>query len=168
MGGSSSGGGGGNNNNRKNKIVNALTPTPIKILQAISKKQKQKNKKSKSGDVYGGEAFGYDEASEKRDFKGPTRRGPVGGNGGDNQPRSVKSVEQPKVPSQMVAPKPMETPKGPTKTEMIETGSDESISANEEEELLKRKKKGRKSTVLTSVTGDTSYATLSKPTLLGG
>ena len=162
MGGSSSGGGGGNNNNRKNKIVNALVPAPIKILKGL----KKASKKSKQNVLdYEGQAAGVTpmrapirSRDNERDNK-PTRARSV---------KSVKSVEQPKVASQMAAPKPVETPKGPTKTEMIETGSDESISANEEQELLKRKKKGRKATVLTSVTGDTSYVTLSKPTLLGG
>jgi len=150
MGGSSSGGGGGNNNNRKNKIVNALVPAPIKILKGL--------KKSKQNVLdYEGQAAGV--TPMRNPFKSRD-------NERDNQP--TKSVQQPRVKSQMKAPKPVETPKGPTKTEMIATGSDESISANEEQELLKRKKKGRKSTVLTSVTGDTSYATLSKPTLLGG
>ena len=154
MGGSSSGGGGGDNNNRKKKVVNALTPAPIKILQGL----KKASKKSKQNVLdYEGQAAGV------TPMRNPIRSRE---NERDNQP--TKSVEQPKVASQMAAPKPVETPKGPTKTEMIATGSDESISANEEEELLKRKKKGRKSTVLTSVTGDTSYATLSRPTLLGG
>ena len=48
------------------------------------------------------------------------------------------------------------TAKGPTSAEM----SDDQIS-------LKNKRKGRKNTVLTSVTGVNDYPTLSKKTLLG-
>jgi len=44
-------------------------------------------------------------------------------------------------------------------------GDDENLTA--EEIALKNKRKGRKRTVLTSVTGDTSKATLGKKTLLG-
>jgi len=45
-------------------------------------------------------------------------------------------------------------------------GDEENLTA--EEIALKNKRKGRKRTVLTSVTGDTSKATLGKRTLLGG
>ena len=45
-------------------------------------------------------------------------------------------------------------------------GDEENLTA--EEIALKNKRKGRKRTVLTSVTGDTSEATLGKKTLLGG
>ena len=73
-----------------------------------------------------------------------------------------KYEEQPKVESQMdnteiksddiVADKEINKPKEMTADEII----------------LKNKKKGRKSTVLTSVTGVEGYPTLSKKSLLGG
>ena len=94
------------------------------------------------------------------DAKGYTRKDPrTGGNdGGDNQ----KSIEQPKTASQMdnseVKSKLITADKtAPTDVEMTD------------DELLLKRKRGRKTkTVLTSVTGDTSKATLSKKTLLGG
>jgi len=67
-----------------------------------------------------------------------------------------KSVEQPKVEAQMDAVKPMTTPDGPTSAEI----SDEQYGQNV-------KRRGRRSTILTSVTGVQSNPTLSKKTLLG-
>lgn len=72
---------------------------------------------------------------------------------------SQKSIEQPKVASQMDntnVKSDMITAKGPTTAEM---SSDEILLAN--------KKKGRKDTILTSVTGVTDYPTLGKKKLLG-
>lgn len=71
--------------------------------------------------------------------------------------QSAKSIEQPKVESQMDAIKPDLVPDGPTDVEMTD---DEIAVAN--------KKKGRRKTVLTSITGDTSIPKLSQKTLLGG
>ena len=65
--------------------------------------------------------------------------------------------KQPKVPAQMDAVKPMITPDGPTDVEM-----------NDDQYNIDKKRKGRRSTVLTSVTGDTSTPKLSKKVLLGG
>ena len=42
------------------------------------------------------------------------------------------------------------------------------VEMTDDEYLLKRKKRGRKSTILSSVIGDTSKPTLSKKVLLGG
>jgi hypothetical protein len=56
----------------------------------------------------------------------------------------------------MDAVKPDIKPIGPTAIEM-----------SEDEKLLKRKRKGRRATILTSVTGDKEKATLSKKALLG-
>ena len=73
------------------------------------------------------------------------------------KPIRPKSFEQPKVPAQMDAVKPMTTPDGPTDVEM-----------NDDQYNIDKKRKGRRSTVLTSVTGDTSTPKLSKKVLLGG
>ena len=67
-----------------------------------------------------------------------------------------KSEEQPKVQSQMDAPKPVSSPKGPTTAEIAE------------QDTLERKKRGRASTVLTSVTGASDPVEILKKTLLGG
>ena len=97
---------------------------------------------------------------------------PIGGNDrNDNPPPKVetpkvetkKSVEQPKVKSQMdntkVKSKAIIADKvAPTKTD---------TKASADEILLKNKRKGRKKTVLTSVTGVEGYPTLSRRTLLG-
>ena len=86
------------------------------------------------------------------------------GSGRDDSPmaartkkKSIKSLEQPKVSSQMNAVKPGSTPDGPTSTEV-----------NQDDYNLAVKKRGRKRTVLTSVEGDTSTPKLSKKVLLGG
>ena len=93
----------------------------------------------------------------KLDAKGYTRKDPRTGSnqGGDNQ----KSVEQPKVKSQMNntdVKSDLITAKAPAITEMTA-----------DEIALKNKRKGRKKTILTSVTGVEDYATLGKKTLLG-
>ena len=93
----------------------------------------------------------------KLDAKGYTRKDPRTGSnqGGDNQ----KSVEQPKVKSQMNntdVKSDLITAKAPAITEMTA-----------DEIALKNKRKGRKKTILTSVTGVDDYPTLSKKTLLG-
>ena len=69
------------------------------------------------------------------------------------------SAVQPRVATQMDAVKPTTTPSGPTDVEVGQTYADAA---------LERKKKGRRSTVLTSITGDTSTPKLSKKVLLGG
>jgi len=73
--------------------------------------------------------------------------------------KTIKSVEQPKVKSQMNntdIKSDLITAKGPTTAEI----SDEQVA-------LQNKRRGRKSTILTSVTGVDAYPTLSKKTLLG-
>lgn len=73
--------------------------------------------------------------------------------------KGPKSVEQPKVAAQMNNQAPAGTTAGPTDVEVGQTYA---------EATMDRKKRGRKSTVLTSVTGDTSKPTLAKKVLLGG
>ena len=67
--------------------------------------------------------------------------------------KSIKSLEQPKTPSQM--------DNTGVKSDLI------TADKTDAEISLANKKKGRKKTILSSVTGDTSDATLGKKTLLG-
>ena len=69
--------------------------------------------------------------------------------------KSVKSEEQPKVAAQTNAPVPENTPAGPTTAEM------------DNENSMKAKRRGRKSTILTSVTGVDTDPQLNKKSLLG-
>jgi hypothetical protein len=154
--------------NEVRKAIKEFEPLPVKIIKAIAEVPK-KNKKSKSGDVYGGKTAGYNEAKEKIDYKAPTT--PIGGNdGNDNPPPKIetkKSIEQPKVKSQMdnteVKSKNITADKtAPTTTEMpTET------ELTEDEKLIKRKRGRKTKTILSSVTGDNTKATLSRRTLLG-
>ncbi|WP_435149949.1 hypothetical protein ACIJYB_03875 [Candidatus Pelagibacter bacterium nBUS_44] len=142
---------------RKKKIVDVLTPAPIKILKAITKSfDPKRNRKSKSGDVYGA-----DEAKEKIDYKAPKDLRTGRDNDNNNQPNQ-KSIEQPKVASQM--------DNSEVKSDLItaDKTAPTDIEMTDDELLLKRKRGRKTKTVLTSVTGDTSKATLSKKTLLGG
>ena len=72
-----------------------------------------------------------------------------------------KSEEQPKVESQM----------DNTEIKSDEVDADKTspteVEIDQDDILLKNKKKGRKATVLTSVTGVSDYPTLSNKTLLG-
>ena len=65
-----------------------------------------------------------------------------------------------------IFPQPGEGDVTPTLPYEPSDGDEENLT--EEEIALRNKRKGRKRTVLTSVTGDTSKATLGKKTLLGG
>jgi hypothetical protein len=126
----------------------------------------------KGGGVVGAVVRGIKEGAKKSkqnvlDYEGqaagvtPERKpafNPKGGNGNDRP--SQKSIEQPKVAAQMdntEVKSDLITAKGPTSVEM-----------SADDILLQNKKKGRKRTILTSVTGVQGYPTLSKKTLLGG
>lgn len=75
--------------------------------------------------------------------------------------RSRKSKEQPRVASQM--------DNTGVKSDLItaDQTAPTDVEMTDDEYNIATKKKGRRRTVLTSVTGDTSKATLSKKTLLG-
>lgn len=83
-----------------------------------------------------------------------------------------KSVEQPKVKSQMnnTQVKSKEIVADKVAPTTVEVDQAEQVDKAEQDDLilLKNKKKGRKATVLTSVTGVEGYPTLSKKSLLGG
>ena len=70
-----------------------------------------------------------------------------------------KSIEQPKVKSQMN--------NTDVKSDMITAEAPAITEMTADELALKNKRKGRKKTILTSVTGVDDYPTLSKKTLLG-
>jgi hypothetical protein len=76
--------------------------------------------------------------------------------------QSIKSVEQPKAASQM--------DNTGVKSKMISADqtAPTDVEMTDDEYSVATKKRGRKRTVLTSATGDTTKATLSKKTLLGG
>ena len=75
--------------------------------------------------------------------------------------REQKSLEQPKVASQM--------DNTGVKSDLItaDKSAPTNVEMTDDEYTVARNKKGRKRTVLTSVTGDTTKPTLSKKTLLG-
>ena len=122
-----------------------------KILRSISKSSKQKNRKTKGGDVLQGEAYGYNEAAEKRDFKGTRNLQP--NNDRDPQyetrPKATKAegIEVAKASTPMnevsktQAKAVADAPTGPTTVEM-------SPEQEEAERLLKIKRRGRRSTIL--------------------
>ena len=76
--------------------------------------------------------------------------------------REQKKLEQPKVASQM--------DNTGVKSKMISADqtAPTNVEMTDDEYSVATKKRGRKRTVLTSATGDTTKATLSKKTLLGG
>ena len=91
-----------------------------------------------------------------------TLKGPEANNDGGNDGPSQKSIEQPKTASQM--------DNTGVKSDMIiaDKTSPTDVEMKDDEYSLDTKKRGRKKTIMTSVTGDTTEATLGKKTLLGG
>ena len=174
MGGYSSGSsgapsGGGTSKQAKN-YAKKNEPTPIKdfvqgggitgaVIRGVTKAiDPKRNKTAKGGDVYGGKtSYGYNEAKEKIDYKPQSTLA----NRGDNDRPTQKSLEQPKVASQM--------DNSAVKSDLVnaDVTSPTYVEMNQDEDLLARKKRGRKLTILTSVTGDTSKPELSKKALLG-
>lgn len=173
MGGYSSGSsgapsGGGTSKQAKN-YAKKNEPTPIKdfiqgggitgaVIRGVTKALDPKTNKTAKGDVYGGKtSYGYNEAKEKIDYKPQSTLA----NRGDNDRPTQKSLEQPKVASQM--------DNSAVKSDLVnaDVTSPTYVEMNQDEDLLARKKRGRKLTILTSVTGDTSKPELSKKALLG-
>ena len=113
----------------------------------------KKNKKSKSGDVYG-----YDEAKEKIDYK----ENPfTNGSGNDNQPKGIELAKASTGSATILGPGEIQKEaannvKGPTTTEM---SADEISLAN--------KRKGRKQTNITAKATLAKNYKLSEKTLLG-
>ena len=132
------------------------------LVRGITKTQKQKNKTTKGGDVFGGEAYGYNEAEEKRDFKGSRNLQPNNDRDPQYQSQGIE-VAKASTPTNEVsktqADAVAEAPKGPTSIEMAQAEEDA-----EAKRLLKIKREGRKSTILNIPEEE---LTLSKKVLLG-
>ena len=177
MGGysSSSGGSPGSGGTKKQakSFAKKNKPTPIRdfiegggitgaIVRGVKKAikhQKTKNKKSKSGDVYAGEAYGYDEAKEKKDYKPNIDTRDY--RDGNKQPQGIELAKASTTSATILSPKEIQknaanTIAGPTSLEM-----------SADEILLKNKRKGRKITNITGPTGLAKNEKLSKKTLLG-
>jgi len=167
MGGpSSSGGGDTGPANRystpKKKVVDFIKDGGVTgmVVRAISgqvEKSKAKAKDRKINDTYLGSSDYQGDVSKKPRSVDP-RTGKDNDN--NNQP-TQKSIEQPKVDSQM--------DNSEVKSDLImaDKTAPTDVEMTDDELLLKRKRGRKTKTVLTSVVGDTSKATLSKKTLLG-
>ena len=167
MGGpSSSGGGDTGPANRystpKKKVVDFIKDGGVTgmVVRAISgqvEKSKAKAKDRKINDTYLGSSDYQGDVSKKPRSVDP-RTGKDNDN--NNQP-TQKSIEQPKVDSQM--------DNSEVKSDLImaDKTAPTDVEMTDDELLLKRKRGKKTRTILTSVVGDTSKATLSKKTLLG-
>ena len=127
----------------------------------------------KGGGVVGAVVRGFKEGARKSkqnvmDYEGqaagvtPMRAPKDARTGRDNDNNNnQKSIEQPKVASQM--------DNSEVKSDLImaDKTAPTDVEMTDDELLLKRKRGRKTKTVLTSVVGDTSKATLSKKTLLG-
>ena len=167
MGGPSGGSGGGDTGpaNRyrtpKKQVVDfikggGVTGAIIRGVSNAVKKSKAKAKDRKINDSYLGSPDYQGDVSAK-----PRSIDPRTGRDNDNGNNQVtqKSIEQPKVKSQMN--------NTDVKSDMITAEAPAITEMSADEILLKNKRKGRKKTILTSVTGVDDYPTLSKKTLLG-
>ena len=150
--------GGGNTGNSNSsilsKVVNFIASGGLfgAIFRGITSSVKKKNKKDSSGNVYSGEAFGYNEADEKKDYKPNSflSGGPKGGGLKKNIGGKIVSVS-------------------PTAAEVSQ--SQAANATSEEDSIYLRKKKtkakGRSATILTSSKGVDENLTLGKKSLLG-
>ena len=167
MGGPSGGSGGGDtgpaNKYRtpKKQVVDfikggGVTGAIIRGVSNAVKKSKAKAKDRKINDSYLGSPDYQGDVSAK-----PRSIDPRTGRDNDNGNNQVtqKSIEQPKVKSQMN--------NTDVKSDMITAEAPAITEMTADELALKNKRKGRKKTILTSVTGVDDYPTLSKKTLLG-
>ena len=173
-GGSSSGGSpGGGGTKKQAQSYQKKNKTPVKdfiegggvtgaVIRGVKKAikhQKTKNRKSKSGDVYAGEAYGYDEAKEKKDYKQDVDTRDY--REGNNQPQGIELAKSSTTSATILGPaeiqkKAANTIGGPTSVEM-----------SADEILLANKRKGRKITNITGPEGLAKKEKLSKKTLLG-
>ena len=127
------------------------------ILRGITSGSKKNNKKDSSGNVYGGEAFGYNEAEEKKDYKPNS----FSGGGRDDNPQGIELAKQSTTSATILGPAEIQKEaannvEGPTTTEM-----------SADQILLGNKRKGRRATNITAKKTLANNYTLSKKTLLG-
>jgi hypothetical protein len=149
---------------RKKKAVDfikggGITGAVVRGVAGAIEKGKAKAKDRKINDSYLGSSDYQGDVSKK-----PRSVDPRTGKDNDNDP-NPKSIEQPKVKSQMnnsEVKSDLITATGPTDIEMANT-----TEMSEDEKLLARKRGKKTRTILSSVTGDNTAATLSKKTLLG-
>ncbi|MDC0531944.1 hypothetical protein OAO03_01985 [Candidatus Pelagibacter ubique] len=168
MGGPSGGSGGGDTGpaNRyrtpKKQVVDFIKGGGVvgAVVRGISKgikKSRAISKERKINDSYLGSPDYQGDVSAKRSYSVDPRTGRDNDNG--NNQVTQKSIEQPKVKSQMN--------NTDVKSDMITAEAPAITEMSADEIALKNKRKGRKKTILTSVTGVDDYPTLSKKTLLG-
>ena len=140
-------------------VVRGVTGAVVRGVTGAIEKGKAKAKDRKINDTYLGSSDYQGDVSKK-----PRSVDPRTGKDNDNDP-NPKSIEQPKVKSQMnnsEVKSDLITATGPTDIEMANT-----TEMSEDEKLLARKRGKKTRTILSSVTGDNTAATLSKKTLLG-
>jgi len=126
------------------------------IFRGITSSSK-KNKKDSSGNVYSGEAFGYNEAAEKKDYKPNS----FSGGGADDNPQGIEFAKASTTSATILGPAEIQKEaanniKGPTTTEMTAG-----------QILLANKRKGRRATNITAKKTLAKNYMLSKKTLLG-
>jgi len=175
MGGPSGGNSGGNDNKTKfgytkpkstvSKVVDfvkggGVVGAVVRSVKKGIKESKAKAKERKINDSLLGTSDYQGDVSAKRSYSVDLRTGKDNNNNNDNNQVTQKSIEQPKVKSQMN--------NTDVKSDMITSKAPDVTEMTADEILLKNKRKGRKKTIKTSVIGDTSKATLSKKSLLGG
>ena len=159
MGGPSSGGNSGGNTGPANRYKTPAKKAKDAVVDFV-----------KGGGIIGSVVRGFKEGARKSkanviDYEGqaagvtPMRAPKDARTGRDND--NQKSIEQPKVASQM--------DNSEVKSDLImaDKTAPTDVEMTDDELLLKRKRGRKTKTVLTSVTGDTSKATLSKKVLLG-
>lgn len=165
--GGPSGGNGGGNSDKKTEFGYTQPKSTIEkvgdfikgggIIGAAVRGIKNASTKSKQNEMdYEGQAAGVTSQKGPKDART--------GRGGrpDDPPPTEKSTEQPKVASQM--------DNSEVKSDLItaDKTAPTDIEMTDDELLLQRKRGRKTKTILTSVVGDKSNATLSKKTLLGG
>ena len=162
MGGPSSGGNSGGNTGPANRYKTPAKKAKDAVVDFV-----------KGGGIVGSVIRGVKEGARKSkanvmDYEGqaagvtPMRAPKDARTGRDNDNNNnQKSIEQPKVASQM--------DNSEVKSDLIiaDKTAPTDVEMTDDELLLKRKRGRKTKTVLTSVVGDTSKATLSKKTLLG-
>jgi len=177
MGGPSGGNSGGSGNDNKTKFGyskpkskvskigdfikgGGITGAIVKGIGNQIKKSKEKKAERKANDSLMGTPDYQGSVSTKRSKV----TAPIGGNDRDDNP---KSDQQPKVKSQMDNTEIKSDEINADATAPTSAEMPNEAELTEDEKLIKRKRGRKTKTILSSVTGDNTKATLSKKTLLG-